>query len=175
MAQRTQRVLVVMAGAAVMLIAVLGYLYVTSRPFESRKCPDGRVVEVVNPRPFLLRYSGLSAVASLGLKERLVGEIRVEERVLQEALEATQLLDQRLRLAVIEQRATACDPQGQSLLARIREYMDVDIARLAARDRELQGVVATRDPVQKTRGEALLREHTRDVAGIEARLGRGGR
>jgi hypothetical protein len=167
-----RRALVVTIGAVVMLSAVLAYLHFASRAFEERKCPDGRVVDVVRPQPFLLKYSGVSVVASLALKNALLGEIKVEERVLQEAVEATQLLDQRLRLIVIEARATACEPRGQSLLARVREYMDVDLVRLAARDKVLQEIAVTKDPSQRARGEGLLREHTRDVQAIETDLAR---
>jgi hypothetical protein len=167
-----RRALVITIGAVVMLGAVLAYLYLGSRAFEERKCPDGRIVDVPRPQPFLLKYSGVSAVASLRLKNTLLGEIKVEERVLQDAVLATQLLDQRLRLILIEARATACEPRGQSLLARIREYMDVDLVRLAARDKSLQEIAATKDPSQRARGEGLLREHTMDVQSIETDLAR---
>jgi len=164
MRERTKQLLIVTVGVLVLAGLYVAYrIIVPGAVLEKITCADGRTAHVVVPEAFLLQYSGKSIVADLSWAEKLKGSVKIEDKLIQEAAELTQVLDMRLRPLLIEQVASACTDQGRDLLVRIEAYR-VDFEAVLKQWAELKRIAASGDATQKPRAEAILKKDIPDAA-----------
>ncbi len=140
MGERTKQTLIITIG--VVLLAggyLVRELYEERKPVYEIPCKDGSTGLAVNPEAFLLKYSGRSVVVTTEWKD-LKAKLGIEDTVLQEASEAAELLDLRLRDVAIHQAPLACDPHGREMYLNLERYRTGDFQKLLELAKELKKI-----------------------------------
>ncbi len=158
MSDRTKQILIITAAIVAIVIGVLIYIGQHAPSFQTVKCPGGGEAIVVDADRFLLEYSGKQVTLDAALGDKLKVRIGVGDQVLQQAISATQLLDQRLRVLVMEQQSSACDTKGKDLLKGLGAYSSNEFSQLLKLSNDLNEIAAKGDTSQKANAEKVLDE-----------------
>ena len=147
MSDRTKQILIITAAIVAIVIGVLIYIGQHAPSFQTVKCPGGGEAIVVDADRFLLEYSGKQVTLDAALGDKLKVRIGVGDQVLQQAISATQLLDQRLRVLVMEQQSSACDTKGNtSQKANAEKVLDETQVLAASAAKNLGESTTSRQP-----------------------------
>ena len=133
--ESTKKTLIITVGIVItiVVVAVLSWKIITMPP----KCKDGTTATRIDPDGFVLEYAGKKIVIDTNVQNKIKASFSIEDKVLQQAITATQLLDQRLRFVIVEYNASACDPEGRALLRKINKLKSDDLIKLMALQKEI--------------------------------------
>jgi hypothetical protein len=168
MGERTKQILIITVG--IVLLAGGFLYYVGPKSLDKVKCPDGSDAYVVNPDKFLLKYSGKQLSLDANVGDKLKVKVGVSDEMLQRATTATQLLDQRLRVLVMEQVPSACEPRGKELFRTLGEYSSNEFAQLLKLSGELGELASTGGAADKTRAQKVLSDTSAVAEAAQNRL-----
>ncbi len=124
----TKKVLIISTSVVIIVIA---YLFLRpSPPYVTMKCNDGRIIQIILPDPFLIKYSGKKIGISIEVQKKLKQSIGLEDVLLQQATESTQNLNEKLKLVILTYNSRPCEERSQSMFDKLQNYMLQDSERI---------------------------------------------
>jgi hypothetical protein len=125
MSEGTKKVLIITIAVVIVILAIVGMKIIPPSAMDKINCGNEERV-IFNPEVYLLKYSGETVSLSAEAHEKIKGKLEVGDKLIQEALEKTQLLDRLLASKIIDYNAFACEDSDEriKLLKKIQNYKE---------------------------------------------------
>lgn len=125
----TKKILIITTGV-VSLGAIVAITFVILRPaslFKELRCSNGTIVRVINdPGQLLIKYTGVAAVFSVEVEEKLKHSFQIGDNLIQAATESAQILDQKLKeVIVVSSLKDPCTPGFEAITKKIENAVQV--------------------------------------------------